>query len=204
MRNETSFTAPTMEMEDVVRLGFLRHAPGPEHDLWAQSFYPPSMLYMSTLCSERGMGGDHVSKHSQKTDCPVPRAQELLTRGDRCDFPPSDSMPDSRVYPPFSCRGSAGPAHPTKAISASPSLTRIVSRQVGQRGRKPLERDPRTNVTTMKSRGLCFEEACLSAAHANAARATVSTVSADCPLPCKKKSTTTGSEVFLSRRSDRE
>jgi len=39
------------------------------------------------------------------------------------------------------------------------SATRIVSHQVGQRGCKPLERDPRTNVTTMKSRGSCFEEA---------------------------------------------
>lgn len=36
MRKETSFTAPTVEREDEVRLGFLRHAPGPEHHLRAR------------------------------------------------------------------------------------------------------------------------------------------------------------------------
>jgi hypothetical protein len=54
------------------------------------------------------------------------------------------------------------------------SLSRV---QVGQ---------GRTNVTTMKSRGFCrFEEpeACLSATHANAARAVVSTVSVECRIP---------------------
>ena len=57
-----------------------------------------------------------------------------------------------------------------------------------------------TKVTTMKSLDASFEEASFSAAHKNAARAVGSTSSADSVLPCKKNSTTTGSEVRLSRK----
>jgi len=142
---------------------------------------------------------------SQKPECPAPQAQELLTRGGRCGIPPFDSMPDSRVYPLFYCRGSDGPAHPAKGDQREPVIdSGLPSSRTERVHVKRWKGNPRTNVTTMKSRGLCFEEACLSAAHVNAARATGSTVSVDCPLPCMKKSTTTGSEVSLLRRSDRE
>ena len=78
-----------------------------------------------------------------------------------------------------------------------------------QRG-SPEER--RTNVTTIMSRGrgLGFEDeddACFSSTHAKTARAVGSTLAASSPLPCKKNSTTMGSEgpecLSESRRSDR-
>jgi hypothetical protein len=52
----------------------------------------------------------------------------------------------------------------------------------------------------MKSRDASLEEASFSAAHENAARAVGSALSAEFSLPCKKNSTTTGSEVRLSRK----
>ena len=121
----------------------------------------------------------------------------ILAHGVHCALPPWGSTPGSRVRRPFSCRGSAGPTSPH-----GPSH-RTNSTRGSSRGS-----EPRTNVTTTKSRGLRFEfdgDAawhCFSATHAKAARAVGSTVSADDPLPCKTNSTTTGSEERLSRRSD--
>ena len=75
-----------------------------------------------------------------------------------------------------------------------------------ERGKTRRWNTARTNVTTTKSLGFRFEEACLSAAHANAARAMGSTVSEESSLLCKNRRTTTGSEgpLKLLRRSDRE
>ena len=105
---------------------------------------------------------------------------------------PMFARPSTNLVPWFrrSC-SSHGPDQPH----------RIVSRP---RKRRKEEETARTNVTTTKSLGFCFEEACLSAAHANAARAMGSMVSEESNLWCKRKSATTGSEGSLLRRSDRE
>ena len=143
----------------------------------------PSMLYMSRLC-----GGIKSANNSIVQRMGPLLSDPILAHGVHCALPPCGSIPDSRVRPPSSCHGSAGPASPHGPVN---------SRTISSAS------EPLTNVTTIKSRGLCFEDdACFSATHANAARAVGSIASADDPLPCKKNSTTTGSEERLSRRLD--
>jgi hypothetical protein len=88
----------------------------------------------------------------------------ILAHGVHCALPPWGSIPGSRVRPPFSSRGSAGPTSPHGPSHRTNSIQR------SSRGS-----EPRTNVTTTKSRGLRFggDAAwhCFSATHAKAARA---------------------------------
>jgi hypothetical protein len=68
MRKETSFTAPTVEREDEVRLGFLRDAPGPEYassqsTICRRSHFTHLSCRTCRRCAAReGRGSVHVSK----------------------------------------------------------------------------------------------------------------------------------------------
>ena len=96
---------------------------------------------MSTLYSERGKGACSCQK---QTDCPVPHRPRNYSR---VAIVVVFLLPAPSQIRVFIHRSLAVVPlvllTPQKAVSASPSLTRIVSRrEVGQRGRKPLERKP--------------------------------------------------------------
>lgn len=196
MRNETSFTAPTVNNKHKSESSVL---------LARQStalFFTHLVCHTCRRCVYNQSQQIHFTINNR---WPPPSRPRPGTRACRslCSslLRPHPKFPhSSTVLSPWfrwSC-----PARDPVIINSADRLQRQRESSSSPRS----EEKPRTNVTTMKSRGLCrfvLEVACFSAAHANAARAVGSMLSADCPLPCKKNSTTMDSEECLSRRSDR-
>ena len=214
MRNETSFTAPTSKIYQV-RLGFFAPERTVERDC-GRNWFTYIAWRTSRRCAVRE--GDHVSEqftwrnYRTKTDWSSSGHQNYSRLSLVVKFLPTTpshvraTIHQSRAVIPhvLSARRRDQRHFVIDTVISSPAQSRDRVEANPQQKRRKKKGNPRTNVTTTKSLGFCFEDACLSAAHVNAARAVGSTVSEESNLPCKMKSTTTGSEEFLLRRSDRE
>jgi len=108
MRNETSFTAPTAKKAgNNCQLGFF--VPEPWQSMIVGHIILTHLACRTCRrCAVTEEEGDHVSENSGTPDCVL----EILAHGAHCDIPPYGSIPCSRVCPPFSFRGSAGPVRP--------------------------------------------------------------------------------------------